>query len=397
MTRAPLTHSASWSTSLETWARTRHGDRVLVAPSTLDFAPTGTLRPQTFYDLPVVMTVMTRRTLAWHPALTSAAEIIREATYGFRAVAVTDVPAEEAVRAVDWAVEHLLGEDEWAALQESNWLPAAVDHLEWARRTYGASLVIAPEGPDQVLEEISRLGAFADAPEEVLAAALERARESMPEVRSEVGVAGRRGESGLVSDPETGAVRGMSVEHGLRGWWQQAAADGMTRCVSFGEQSPSPALEVTVRAGDGAGSLIGLERDGERAPELEAALRSAAAHGWSAVTIRPSGAATSAAAGPVGGAGRSADVETDRRLTRAAVCAGAESVDASGPTLLLIPEEAVPMLEIDDGLEGVDGTVTLRPGRADVVMAYGASTRCPPEALPGVLEEIRRIHLTSAL
>lgn len=394
MTRAPLTHSTSWSTSLETWARMRHGGRVLVAPNTLDFAPTGTLRPQTFYDLPVVMTVMTRRTLAWHPALTSAAEIIREATYGFRAVAVTDMPAGEAVRAVDWTVEHLLGEEDWAALQEGNWLPAAVDHLEWARRTYGASLVIAPEGPDQVLEEISRLGAFADAPEEVLAAALERARESMPEV----GAVSRSGEPGLVSDPESsGAAHGMSVERGLRGWWGQAAADGMTRCVSFGEQPLSRTLEVTVRAGDGAGSLIGLEREGERAPELETALRSAPAHGWSAVTVRPSGAATSAAAGPVGGAGRSADVETDRRLTRAAVCAAAESVDASGPTLLLIPEEAVPMLEIDDSLEGVDGTVTLRPGRADVVMAYGASTQCSPEALPGVLEEIRRIHLITAV
>ncbi|OSM42025.1 hypothetical protein, partial [Nesterenkonia sp. PF2B19] len=211
----PVAGSTSWSTSLEGWARARHGGSVLTVPSTLDFAPLGTLRPQTFYELPVVLAVMTRRTAPLHVALTRAVEVIREATYAFRAVVVTDVPTSAPIRTVDWTVEHVLGEADWAVLQEENWLPAAVDQLEWARRQYGASLVLAPETPEQVLEDVARVGAFTRAPEKILDTAAGLVREALP-----------------ASEPPPGHPPSRSCRAGgtppvLTGWcggWPSAAA-----------------------------------------------------------------------------------------------------------------------------------------------------------------------------
>lgn len=387
MTRTPSIRSTSWSTSLETWARGRHGDRVLTAPSTLDFAPTGTLRPQTFYGLPVVLVVLTRRSAPLHAALTDAAEIIREATYAFRAVAVTDTPAAEVIQAVDWTVEHLLGEVEWAALQETDWLPGAVDHLEWARRTYGASLVLAPETPEQLLEEISRLGAFAEAPEKVLDTAIERAQERLG--RSE-------------EQESEGGASGARRERGLRGWWARALEDGAARRVLLEGAPAAGALEVTVRRGDGAGVLIGLDpaADPSPAPVLETALRTAPARGWSTVSIAraaSTGATAENAAAIVGEDAAGGAAEVAARLVRAGVRAAAEAVDPSGPALLLLGEDVAGELDLAEVPEGLDGVVILRPGTVEVAMGYAASTECTPGQLPAVLERVRRIHLVTAL
>lgn len=352
----------SWSVSLESWARARHGEKVLTVPSTMDFAPLGTLRPQTFYELPVVLAVMTRRTASLHAALTRAVEIIREATYAFRAVVVTDVPTAEPIRTVDWTVEHLLGEADWAALQEQNWLPAAVDHLEWARRQYGASLVLAPETPYQVLAEVARVGAFTRAPEKILDTAGELARESLA----------------LHGAGETAAEDAAGgVEQSLRGWWVDALQDGITRRVRPGGGFSA---EVSALAGPGAGVLVA---DGETAGQ---ALQGwAAESGWTVARLTGSGGTNPA------------DVRLHQALVRAAGEGLLQAVQAAGP-VLLITDQA------DAQTTGTDGVVVLQRPEAEgtgwtarLQMSYGASTRIRAAELPSALDRLRRIHLATTL
>ncbi|GAA1189658.1 hypothetical protein [Nesterenkonia xinjiangensis] len=351
----------SWSTSLETWARGRHGEKVLTVASTMDFAPLGTLRPQTFYELPVVMAVMTRRSASLHAALTRAVEIIREATYAFRMVVVTDVPTSAPVRTVDWTVEHLLGEADWAALQGENWLPAAVDHLEWARRQYGASLVLAPESPEQVLADIARVGAFSRAPEKIMSTAAELARQALPE------------------GPQAGGSASQE-ERALRGWWRGALEDGLARQLDLGEGfTPT----VTVIGGDSAGVIVA---DGVTAGE---ALQGwASESGWSVVRI-----GRAEAAGPTA-------ERLHQALLRAAGEGAARAVGAAGP-LLLITDQQQEEQPVPDGLDGV--VVLHRPEEpgtgwsAELLMGYGASTRIRAAELPTALDRLRRIHLATTL
>ncbi|GAB3194115.1 hypothetical protein [Nesterenkonia suensis] len=330
-------------------------------PQTLDFAPLGTLRPHTFYDLPVVLAVVTRRSAPLHAALTRAVEIIREATYAFRLVAVTDVPTSAPIRTADWTVEHVLGEADWAALHEENWLPATVAHLEWARRQYGACMVLAPETDEQLLEEIARLGALSRAPEKIMSTAAELVEHAL-------------------RDGQHPAEGGPRVEQGLRGWWQDACHDGLARTVELGAGLSSA---VTVAPGASAGVLVA---DGTIAGE---ALQGwAAESGWSVARLRGPESAP-----PEGG-------RLHRALIRAAGEGVGRAVGTAGPLLLITDQpqdaSAVPA--------GLDGAVVLHrpeePGAgwsAELTMRYGASTRIRAAELPSALDRLRRIHLVTAV
>lgn len=359
------TSAGSWSASLESWARTRYGAQRLAVSSTMDFAPQGTLRPHTFYGLPVVLIVMTRSSAPMHAGLAQGVELIREATYGFRVVVLTDEPAAESLREVDFSVEHCLGEVDWAALHGSNWLTEAADHLDWTRRQYGASMILAPERPEQVIDDLARLGAAFEAPEKVLATAAEIARDALDSVQ----------------DPQ--------LQQSLRGWWGELGPGRRHRKVTLGDLT----LSVTVEPAEGAGVLVGLGSD--TSPLVERAR----AGGWTNVLItaqsKEGASQGPAAPGAEHSAAAVAEESQQARLLAACLRAAAEGVDTAGPSFLIESREA-PAREAEH--IGVDGVITVSSeGRCQVTMDYGSSLDCSEEDLLPSLERIRGIHLRTAV
>lgn len=365
-------NSASWSTSLETWARAHYDGRPLTVSGTMDFAPLGTLRPRTFSDLPVVLAVMTERTTRLHTALTKSLELVREATYAFRMVALTDDPTSDSLRAVDWSVEHVLGESAWRMIREDNWLPAAVDHLEWARRQFGASLVIAPETPAQVHSALLKVGVLAGAPQAIVDAAGGLADEAMEGAAT--AALGERDEHGQDRTPAV-------AERSVRGWWNATSSEGSTRRVSLTPPHQGRQVQVVLHHGSAEGVLITDEPD---ARHLCAAAR---ADGWSTVEIQLPMSVLFAG--------------TDqRRFLRALILAAADGMSVVGPSLVVTGETGSAGLDLGqaDISHAVAGTVHLQDNQsAQITMDYGASALTSMDDLPRVLKQLRRIHLVTAL
>lgn len=371
MTKTEIS-SASWSTSLETWARGHYDGRPLTVSSTMDFAPLGTLRPRTFYELPVVLAVMTERTVRLHTAITRSLELIREATYAFRMVALSDDPTNDSLRAVDWSVEHVLGESAWRMIREDNWLPAAVDHLDWARRQFGASLVIAPETPAQVRTALQKVGVLAGAPRVIVDAAVGLADEALE--RAATAAAGERHEHGQDLMP-------VVAERSVRGWWNATSAVGASRRVSLSLPREGKEIQVILHRGSAAGVLITYE------PDARILCADARGEGWSTVEIQLPTSAQCA------GADR-------RKILRELVLAAADGMSVVGPALIVTGETASARLELGpaDASHSIGGYIHLRKDQsAEVTMDYGASVQTSVDELPRVLEQLRRIHLVTAL
>ncbi|OSM42176.1 hypothetical protein, partial [Nesterenkonia sp. PF2B19] len=171
-----------WTETLEQRARARYGESPLEVQGTMPFAPREAPKPRAFQKIPVVMLVLTGRNRHLHDGVAQAVEIIREATYGFRAVVFTDDAASPALRQVDWALEHCLPEDSLHRMRpERNWLSVAADHLAWAQREYGASVVVAPEDVEGGLGAVRRIATAFRAPTKILETALARAQEAFTE------------------------------------------------------------------------------------------------------------------------------------------------------------------------------------------------------------------------
>jgi hypothetical protein len=387
----------SWATSLETWTRSYFRGAAGDVAGTMDFAPRITRRPYTFYDLPVVMVVMTRHTAHLQTAILHSLELLREATYGFRAVVVTDSATGAGFHDVDWTVEHILGEREWLAAREGNWLPHAADHVLWAQNIYGASIVLAPETPGQVQQAIVRLAERFQAADKVLATARGLAEEQS-------------------SAPEN------SVRAGLRGWWQDIS-DSADIAVLADEAS---ALRLRISRGALPGVLLGqagAEVTTFRG-QAEAAEYSTAVLSWEA---RSTGGVAEPDAGAEGREARQA--QRLQRWLHAAVMACAEELAQGGPSLWLEGGAAAggPDLAADVAAEvaadratelgepptvtpqPLDGTIDLRssavPGQAQadasspvecrVHMSYSRSldVQGEPSVVPVMLNRLRQIHL----
>ncbi len=421
----------------------------------MDFAPRITRRPHTFYDLPVVMVVMTRHTAHLHTAILHGLELVREATYGFRAVVVTDSATGSGFSDVDWTVEHILGEREWLAVREGNWLPYAADHVLWAQNFYGASLVLAPETYDQVQHAILRVGERFQAADKVLSTARDIAEErsSAPDGSVRPGLRGWWTELGESADvlvvAEQAAVLRLRVTRGalpgvLLGQAGAEVADFLT-------QADPAAYSTALLSWESHSAGVSSAADGERTSTSGDAEWEAGGDG-SGIGAPTAGDAWGAAPGasaddgaeerngaPRGERGEQRQAERLQRWLHAAVLACSEELAAGGPALWLESGAAVsepdvtgpdvtgpgmtsPDLNAPDaadvsgnvpaaGPQPLDGVIDLRSGFSQVTdrgeaalpaayrvhMSYGRAldVQGEPSALPAMLNRLRQIHLMS--
>lgn len=150
--------------SLEQWAASYYQDLRLRPRRTDDFAPhTVTRKPSLFYDLPVVLVVMTHASEDHHAAVYEAIQRLYEATYAFRPVALTDGSAKDTLAISDWRVEDCSGST--ATLN-------TVEELTWAQLQLGASEVVAAWDDASLQQAVHRIADFAQAHPAVTAAAL---------------------------------------------------------------------------------------------------------------------------------------------------------------------------------------------------------------------------------
>lgn len=350
----------SWSAGLEAWARARWSEQVIPVDTTMDFAPLGTQRPRAFFEVPVVILVMTRATRRLHRAMFRAVELLRESTYGFRAVLFTDEVSVFEAAEVDWALEHTMPEAQWSQISAQNWLVQASEHLAWAQRQYGASWVLAPETPDQVRAAVARLGAAFVAPEKVRQTAASLAEEELDGLGETMALSSRRVES-------------------LRGWWSQLGSGRST-------------VRVDVGVGDGARLRFVVDR-----PE------SAGGAGDAGLLIGPHGAAVESFLGlgrQAGYATVSFEVEEGDAAAvqgglETAIRAAVEALGAGGPALFVAGAPSNVQRAADRGLDAV---VHLGDDGAphEMLMSYGPSAQFDAERTVEVLSQLTTIHQATA-
>lgn len=365
--------ASSWSAGLEAWARARWSEQMIPVGGTMDFAPLGTERPRAFFEVPVVILVMTRATAQLHRALFRAVELLRESTYGFRAVLFTDDVGVAESAEVDWTLEHTMSEDEWSRVSAENWLTQAAEHLAWAQRQYGASLVLAPETPEQVRAAVARLGAAFLAAEKVRRTAATLAEQEL---------------DGLDETRELSSRRSRSV----RGWWSQLGAGRSTVRAEWGAGAR---LKLVIdRRDPGEGLLVGPEGEA-----VEAFLSRGRESGFSTVTFEVE-------------QGEAVDVQGGLET---AIRAAVEVLGDSGPSLFVAAAASNVDRAADRGLDGVVrlggqgagqdagrgtgqdaghdvGQVSAARAGHELVMSYGSSLRFAPEQTVEVLTRLSRLH-----
>lgn len=357
-TQSPLGHtsqaaavvsSSSWSAGLEAWAHGRWSEQMIPVGGTMDFAPLGTERPRAFFEVPVVIVVMTRATARLHRALSRAVELLRESTYGFRAVLFTDDVDVARSAEVDWTLEHTMAEAEWSQVSSENWLTQAAEHLAWAQLQYGASLVLAPQTPDQVRSAIARIGAAFLAAEKVRRTAASLAEEELQDLDQTQELSSRRTDS-------------------VRGWWSELRTGRSTVRVDLGAGAR---LKLVVdRAEPGQGLLIGPA--GSAVEGFCGAGREA---GFSSVCFE---AEQGEAASVQGG------LET-------AIRAAVEVLGGAGPALFV----AAASSNVDRAADrGLDGVVRLggQGGVHELAMSYGSALDLDPSQSVEVLTRLSRLH-----
>ncbi|MDS2174054.1 hypothetical protein Q7C18_15220 [Nesterenkonia sp. CL21] len=329
--------SGPWTRTLEQWTRARYRDAPVPVRDTLPFAPREAPKPKAFQKIPVVMIVLTRRTRHLHAGVCQAVEIIRESTYGFRAVVFTDDAVSPAFGAVDWAIEHCLPEDALHRLQPGkNWLETASDHLEWAQREYGASLVLAPDDEESAVEAVHRLAVAFRAPAKIVDSACERAR--------------------------AGFTAAADVRHGLRGWWETLPVGRSDVVV---EWSGTQISCVVHRSDTASPECVGAVIDAT-GREPSSGLAVAHASGWSTAHL-------------IGSAGQS----------RAAVVrAAGEGLAGDGPVVECVTEPEA----LAGDWSGIDARLILEAGRGRLVTRVGAAVDFAAEQLREVLDALRAAH-----
>lgn len=164
--------------TLEQWAMQYYSRTKLRPTRTADFAPPSVRRaPHLFFDLPVVLVIMTAQHQGQHAGLFEAVQRLAEATYAFRAVAVTDGSAEGLLEGTDWRIEHVSGTANTALSNTAEF--AVVEELTWLQLQLGASEVLACWDEPSLRSALDRLAAFAQSPSAVTEAAWEQARKSL--------------------------------------------------------------------------------------------------------------------------------------------------------------------------------------------------------------------------
>lgn len=322
----------SWSASLEQWASHGLTSRADAAPRTFPFAPKHAPRPRFYDDVPVVLIVATGATAHLHQGLLDGLRLVQEATYGFRPLLITDDVCSPVLDDYDWAVEHIMAEDDWHRLSARNWLTMAAEQLTWARRHYGADVACAPSTREESVAAVLDLARRFRAPRKVREAA------------------------GQLADTATdpgGTVRG------LRGWWQQLEPGSRDMPV----QVAGRVLDVAVHRGH-EGLMLATD------PGTRAVLEPARAQGWSTV-----------------------GVDADPELWQRTVLAARDGLGGRGPTMLAVDGDTEPAgwQDIVDGLlvagRGLD--------EHTVRMSYGVSLTFRPDELSTVLDGIREVHRRS--
>ncbi|MFD5822077.1 hypothetical protein [Nesterenkonia xinjiangensis] len=332
-----------WTQTLEQWTRSRYGDAPVAVRGTMPFAPREAPKPRAFQRIPVVMIVLTRRSRHLHAGLCQAVELIREATYGFRAVVFTDDAASPAFGQVDWVVEHCLAEDSLHRLQPGkNWLETVGEHLTWAQREYGASLVLAPEDEESCLDAVRRIAVTFRAPAKIVETAVQRAQELVTRVEG--------------------------VRQGLRGWWGDLPAGRTAVEFAWGGAQLSCVVHHAQRASaQPSGAVIEVTEG-----EVSWALTEAQTAEWStAQIIGPSSGRTSGA-GPLA-------------IARAA----GEGLADGGPVVQCVADSAA----LDADWRGIDARLIGASGAGRLVTRVGAVVEFPREQAAEVLRALRRAHL----
>ena len=355
----------SWNQTLEQWASSYYGTERIAVRRTLDFAPQKAPIPKHFYGLPVLLVVMTRRCPELHAALCEGVERLREATYGFRAVAFTDSLDSAGLRSMDWAVEQCYAEEDWQALSLQNWLTYAAEQLMWTQQQYGASTVVAPDSSAGLQGALAHVAEVFDAPAAVLRTAQGIAAEMVREASaaSRDGVAPEMPPSprGLFGGLPMGQSELLPAERGSRG------------------------LLTVRRRQEAYGVVLAL-----RTPEAERLLDSVDQVALNHVLVAP-------------------ELSASAPLLRAA----GQALCEHGPVLLVADGVS------DDGLAGAgaDGLLRLVPsdgrgsagegrekgseargtGEADVevIMGYGGHASSPAVELPELLRTVQEVHARS--
>ncbi len=346
---APVS-AGSWASGLEAWARGRWSERMIPADRTMAFAPQGTERPRAFRDVPVVILVMTRATERLHRALFRSVELLRESTYGFRAVLFTDDAGVFADADVDWVLEHTVSEADWAQISSEDWLSSAAAHLGWAQLQYGASLVLAPETPDQVRAAVARLGAAFHAAEKVRRTAATILEDEL---------------QGLDDTQDLSSRRTTSA----RGWWGRLGTGRST--VRIAQSEGARMKLVIARADRSAGLLIG-----PGGTAVDAFLAEGRAAGFSTVSF-------------------DVEVGTDSAVVQSgletAIRAAVETLGATGPALFVAAATSNPDRAADRGLDGV-----IRLGGEsephELTMSYGSAVEFEAGSVGDVLRRLVRVH-----
>jgi len=304
------------------------------------FAPHYAPRPRQYDEIPVVLVLATQATSHLHHGLLDGVRLLQEATYGFRPLVVTDDVTAPALRTFEWAVEHVMAEDDWYRLSQDNWLAMAADQVRWLQQHYGTTSIVAPTTRDQSIESIWQLARQSRAPHQVASTAAQ-----------------------LAAD---GAAAPPAETAGLRGWWSALPAGRSSVVVRLA----GSVVELVIHRGSGDGLLIAMSED--TAGEV------ARRRGWSTVTAS---AGRDALSGPVA-----------RRIVRAA----RDGLAGGGP-ILLLDDGAGPAAV--DGTELTDGVLTVGTvsGAHTIAMSYGSSLAFGQDELGAVLDGLCEVHRRSAL
>lgn len=285
----PTTNSTalSWHQSLEQWCTEQFGTHRQPVEGRTEFAPYEAHRPDRYHGLPVVLVVLSSTTRAFHGNFAEALDLIRMSTNGFRVILATDVYDSDALHRTEWAAEQILSEQVWLARNRGNWLQAAGDQVIAAQQYFGADYVVAPTNADHARELLVSLTKAYNAQRPVRAEALR------------------------IFDDAVAASAQPSV--GFRGDWESIEGS-VKREFSFGDDA---AVSAQLSRTSDRGLLIDAQQ-----LLTEPMLAAAHAAGWNTAVL----AAVS---------GNTESTRDAESLLRGVALAAAETLDGSGPAVLV--------------------------------------------------------------
>lgn len=319
----------TWHNTLEEWTESQYGrweKSLNVRP--VAFAPFEAHRPEPFYALPVVLFVLTGRTLAFHREFVQAVDLIRISTASFRPVLFTDTAQTHAIQSCDWPVEQCIPER--LVSQNSNWLVSAADHLRWAQRYFGATYVFAPQNTEQAATLLRELATAYNAESAVSSAAAAILAQA-PNVCGDLGQTSRGG------------------------WEKLPVGEHQQTFASHDGHLVEADIRSVART---RGILIG---GSETQPGTVHKLANSA--GWSSITIDRT---------PL----------QDRSFAETVLKAGAQALARGGPTVLV--GGSIPQIEVDYVLTPSEGN------KKSTLRTHGQVLHFPASATPRVLNKIAR-------